>query len=88
MAGVEPLSTCFAQLNLCRLQWTVDAMNVRSRRALMRPRFVREGLLRSYRVRVDLTRADTVVYSVLVDEWPEARTRLQNLIDQRTLNEH
>jgi hypothetical protein len=35
-----------------------------------------------------LTRADTVVYSVLVDEWPEARTRLQNLIDQRTVNEH
>jgi N-acetyltransferase len=88
MAGVEPLNTCFGQLNLCRIQWTVDGMNVRSQRALERSGFVREGLLRSHRVRVDLTRADTVVYSVLVDEWPEARTRLQNLIDQRTVNEH
>jgi len=88
MAGVEPLSTCFGQLNLCRIQWTVDGMNVRSQRALERSGFVREGLLRSHRVRVDLTRTDTVVYSVLVDEWLEARTRPQNLSDQRTVNEH
>jgi N-acetyltransferase len=88
MAGVELLSTCFGQLNLCRIQWTVDGMNVRSQRALERQGFVREGLLRSHRARVDLTRADTVVYAVLVEEWPEARTRLQNLIDQRPVNEH
>jgi RimJ/RimL family protein N-acetyltransferase len=60
MAGVEPLSTCFGQLNLCRIRWTVDGMNVR---ALEREGFVREGLLRSHRDRVDLTRAETVVYS-------------------------
>jgi RimJ/RimL family protein N-acetyltransferase len=79
---------CFGQLNLCRIQWTVDGMNARSQRALERPGFVRQGLLRSHRVRVHLTRTDTVVYPALVDEWPEARTRPQNLIDQRTVDEH
>ena len=74
------LEYCFGSLGLCRIQWTVDSANLRSQHALERLGFVKEGLLRSHRVRVDLTRADTVVYSTLVEEWPETEMRLQALI--------
>ncbi len=78
------LGYCFGPLRLSRVQWTVDGANLRSQRALERLGFVKEGTLRSHRVRVDKSRADTVVYSLLADEWPEAAVRLKELIDERT----
>lgn len=77
------LGYCFGPLGLRRVQWIVDGANLRSQRALERLGVVKEGTLRSHRVRVDQTRADTVVYSLLAEEWPAAALRLQALIDQR-----
>jgi N-acetyltransferase len=77
------LGYCFGPLGLRRVQWTVDGENFRSQRAVERLGFVKEGTLRSHRVRVDDSRADTVVYSLLAEEWPAAATRLEALIDER-----
>ncbi len=77
------LAYCFGALGLQRVQWTVDGANLRSQRALVRLGFVKEGLLRSHRVRADQTRADTAVYSLLAEEWPAADNRLSELLDQR-----
>jgi RimJ/RimL family protein N-acetyltransferase len=77
------LEHCFGQLGLCRVQFTADASNLRSQRALERLGFVREGVLRSHRVRVDRTRSDTAVYSVLSEDWPATAARLDHLIDRR-----
>jgi N-acetyltransferase len=77
------LEYCFGPLGLHRVQWTVDGANFRSQRAVERLGFVKEGTLRSHRVRVDNSRADTVVYSLLAEEWPAAAVRLKELIDER-----
>lgn len=79
------LAYCFGPLGLQRVQWTVDGGNVRSQRAVERLGFVKEGILRSHRVRADGSRADTVMYSLLAEEWPAAAVRLQELIDERAL---
>jgi RimJ/RimL family protein N-acetyltransferase len=77
------LEYCFGKLRLYRIQWTTDGSNLRSQRQLERIGFRREGVLRSSRVRVDGTRADAVVYSLLVEEWPQAAVRLLTLIQER-----
>jgi RimJ/RimL family protein N-acetyltransferase len=77
------LKCCFGPLALARVQWTVDGSNLRSQRALERLGFMREGLLRSHRVRVDGTRADTAVYSTVREDWSATATRLQALIRER-----
>jgi RimJ/RimL family protein N-acetyltransferase len=79
------LEYCFTSLHLERVQASADRKNVRSQRALERLGFVREGTLRSHRLRVDGTRADTVIFSVLRDEWPALVPRMQNLIDLRSV---
>jgi hypothetical protein len=38
---------------------------------------VREGVLRRHRRRADGTFRDTVVFSVLADEWPQVRAGLE-----------
>jgi len=77
------LEYCYGQLKLHRIQWTADGLNLRSQRQLERIGFHKDGVLRSSRVRVDGTRADAVVYSLLIEEWPEAANRLQTLIEER-----
>lgn len=78
------LGYCFDALGLCRVEWTVDNLNVRSQRALDRLGFVYEGTLRRHRLRADGTRSDTLVYSLLAEEWPAAATHLEQLIDLRS----
>jgi N-acetyltransferase len=77
------LAYCFGTLALRRVQWTVDVGNLRSQRAVERLGFVKEGTLRSHRVRTDGSRADTIIYSLLAEEWPATAERLERLIDER-----
>jgi RimJ/RimL family protein N-acetyltransferase len=77
------LEHCYGHLGLHRIQWSADGSNRRSQRQLERIGLHREGVLRSSRVRVDGTRADTIVYSLLIEEWPHAAARLQTLINER-----
>ena len=60
-----------------RVQLKTDARNDRSMRAIERLGAVHEGVLRRHmRVRGGVLR-DTVMYSILADEWPAARERLR-----------
>jgi N-acetyltransferase len=54
-----------------------DALNTRSQAAIARLGARREGVLRRHTRREDGTFRDTVVFSVLRDEWPAVRDGLE-----------
>lgn len=54
-----------------------DLLNERSQRAISRLGGQREGVLRRHTRREDGTFRDTVVFSVLIDEWPTVRAGLE-----------
>lgn len=53
-----------------RVQFKTDVLNERSQAAIARLGAVREGVLRQYQRRQDSTMRDTVLFSVIRDEWP------------------
>jgi RimJ/RimL family protein N-acetyltransferase len=59
-----------------RVQFKVDAINARSRAAVLKLGAVQEGILRQDRVTWTGRVRDTVHFSILKDEWPPIRERL------------
>ncbi|WP_293678433.1 GNAT family protein [uncultured Phenylobacterium sp.] len=59
-----------------RVQFRVDAINARSRAAVRKLGAMQEGIIRRDRVTWTGRVRDTVVFSVLSDEWPGVRDRL------------
>lgn len=59
-----------------RVVYRVDAINARSRAAVTKLGAVQEGILRQDRVTWTGRLRDTVIFSVLADEWPAVRDRL------------
>jgi len=59
-----------------RVQFKVDAVNGRSRAAVLKLGAVQEGILRQDRVTWTGRIRDTVFFSILADEWPAVRERL------------
>ena len=70
------LDHVFDHLGIRRVQFTIDAGNVASRRSVERLGAVQEGTLRQHRIADDGTVRDSVVYAILVDEWRQARVAL------------
>jgi N-acetyltransferase len=62
-----------------RVQYCVDAKNARSRAAVLKLGAVQEGILRRDKITWTGRLRDTVYFSVLPEEWPAVRERL----DQR-----
>jgi len=60
-----------------RVAFKVDAINPRSRAAVSKLGAVQEGILRQDRVTWTGRVRDTVVFSILRDEWPAAETGLR-----------
>lgn len=59
-----------------RVVYRVDASNARSRAAVLKLGAVQEGILRQDRVTWTGRIRDTVIFSILADEWPAVRQRL------------
>lgn len=59
-----------------RVVYRVDAINARSRAAVTKLGAVQEGVLRQDRVVWTGRIRDTVIFSILADEWPAVRERL------------
>jgi RimJ/RimL family protein N-acetyltransferase len=59
-----------------RVQYKVDAINARSRAAVLKLGATEEGILRRDRVTWTGRIRDTVVFSILAEEWPAVRDRL------------
>jgi N-acetyltransferase len=70
------LSYCFERLGCVRVALKTDGRNVGSQEAIARLGAVREGVLRKH-VNVRGYQRDTVYFSILEDEWPGVKARLQ-----------
>lgn len=68
----------FETLGALRVQLKTDLLNLQSQRAIEKLGAVREGVLRRYQIRSNGVVRDTVVYSVLIEEWPALKARLED----------
>jgi RimJ/RimL family protein N-acetyltransferase len=70
------LRHCFEDLHYGRVKIQTDALNSRSVAAIAALGATREGVLRRHTRREDGSFRDTVVFSVLADDWPAVSERL------------
>ncbi len=71
------LGHAFDDCGFGRVKIQTDVLNTRSTAAIAKLGATREGVLRRHTRREDGTFRDTVVFSILRDEWPVVRERLQ-----------
>ncbi len=71
------LSHCFEECGYGRVKIQTDRPNTRSQAAIAKLGAVREGVLRRDMKREDGTLRDSVVFSILIDEWPQVKAGLQ-----------
>lgn len=72
------LRHAFDTLGAARVVWHTDIRNLRSQEAIARLGATREGELRKHRIRRDGSWRTTVQYSMVDDDWPEVRRRLED----------
>ncbi|SDQ03962.1 GNAT family N-acetyltransferase [Quadrisphaera sp. DSM 44207] len=75
------LGHCFEDCGYGRVKIQTDALNTRSQAAIARLGAQREGVVRRDVKREDGTFRDSVVYSVLAQEWPRVRAGLIARLD-------
>jgi len=71
------LRTAFEELGCSRVEFKTDALNERSRAALVRIGAKEEGVLRQHMITASGRLRDTVYYGVLDSEWPGVRQVLR-----------
>lgn len=75
------LTEAFETCRMERVQFDVDGRNTRSQEAVLRLGANLDGILRRHRVLHDGYIRDTHVFSILREEWPAAKARLQKRLD-------
>lgn len=74
------LGHCFDDCGYGRVRIQTDRLNTRSQAAIAKLGAQREGVLRRHMKREDGTFRDSVVFSVLADEWPGVRAGLRERV--------
>jgi RimJ/RimL family protein N-acetyltransferase len=77
------LKHAFEELGCVRVWFKTDSRNQRSQRAIQRLGAVREGVLRNHMLLPDGYIRDSVVYSVLPNEWPQVKMKLEARLEGR-----
>jgi RimJ/RimL family protein N-acetyltransferase len=67
----------FENLECVRVWFKTDLRNQRSQRAIERLGAVKEGVLRNHMILPDGAFRDSVVYSILPQEWPQVKEKLE-----------
>ncbi len=70
------LSHAFEALHVHRVEFKTDALNERSRNALLRIGAFEEGTFRKHRITASGRVRDTVYFSIIDTEWPAIKARL------------
>jgi RimJ/RimL family protein N-acetyltransferase len=70
------LTYCFETLNAVRVQLQTDENNLRSRTAILGIGATFEGMLRKERIRANGAARNTVMYSIIDDEWGRVKAML------------
>ncbi|HVT63741.1 MAG TPA: GNAT family protein [Mycobacteriales bacterium] len=71
------LRHCFEDCGLGRVKIQTDVINVRSQAAIAKLGATREGVVRRDMKRSDGTWRDSVVFSVIIDDWPQVEAGLE-----------
>ena len=79
------LRRAFESFGCIRVELKTDALNERSRRAILRIGATEEGTLRQHMITASGRVRDTVYYSILDREWPEVGGRLRAMLQARHL---
>lgn len=74
------LQYAFETLHFNRVELRVAHQNIRSQKAVEKIGGIKEGVLRKHGYRNDGSLKHTVVYSIIDDEWPQAKEKLLQLI--------
>ena len=78
------LEHAFETLGAVRMQLKTDTRNQRSQTAIARIGARQEGVLRKSLIMSDGFIRDTVYFSIVRDEWPKAKRRLQDMLEARS----
>ncbi len=76
------LQHAFEVWHCIRVELKTDKLNERSRAAILRIGAKEEGILRHHMVTESGRLRDSVYYSIINDEWPEVKARLEALLAQ------
>jgi N-acetyltransferase len=79
------LRHAFEVLGCLRVEWKTDALNERSRAAILRLGAKEEGTLRSHMIAASGRVRDTVYYSMLASEWPPTKQALLKKLGRSSL---
>jgi RimJ/RimL family protein N-acetyltransferase len=77
------LKYAFEEMRCIRVQFKADVRNERSVRAIERLGAVREGVLRNHYILQDGTFRDSIYFSILDQEWPGVKMRLEQKLTER-----
>jgi RimJ/RimL family protein N-acetyltransferase len=77
------LRHAFETLGCIRVEFKTDALNERSRKAILRIGATQEGIFRKHMVLPSGRIRDTVYFSITNDEWPKVKARLEEMLTQR-----
>ncbi len=78
------LKYAFEELKLIRVQMNTDSRNARSLRAIKALGAIYEGTLRSSQINKDGYIRDNLIFSLIAQEWPEVKARLELRIQVKT----
>jgi RimJ/RimL family protein N-acetyltransferase len=81
------LRYCFETLITVRVQFTADIRNQRSNAAIVRIGATHEGVLRKNRILSDGYQRNACVYSVIDDEWPSVKTKLEDYLRKEYISD-
>ena len=74
------LRHAFEVWGCARVELKTNAKNERSRRAILRIGATEEGTLRKHQINADGTSRDSVYFSIIDDEWPDRKSRLEAML--------
>ncbi len=77
------LMHAFEVLGCVRVWFKTDRRNLRSQRAIERLGAVKEGMLRNHMILPDGTLRDSVMYSILPQEWPQVKRMLEARLEEK-----
>lgn len=77
------LRHAFEVMGARRVELKTNALNERSRAAMLRIGATEEGTMRQHMIRPDGSSRDSVYFSLLDGEWPGVKTRLEGMMEGR-----
>lgn len=81
------LRHAFETLGCIRVEFKTDALNERSRQALLRIGAKEEGIFRSHVVTSTGRIRDSVYFSIIDREWPAVKTRLEAMLTLQVIKD-